>query len=602
MATTVANPTDLDFDVSRGNNASTQLEAPRGMGQRASRQNLSANNSAGALAASGGLANIMSQPAVKKATPTIIVMMAVALFLLAYSWIQAPPYKTLYPGLSESDRQAAYTALTGAEYSAKIDSKTGELKVPDNRYHEARMFLASRGLPQGSSAGGMSALNDDTSMTTSQFMEQVRYVNAMEQELARSITQIGTIQGARVHLASPKQSVFVRNRTPAKASVVVTPFAGRIISESQVQAIIHMVASSIPYLSADDVSVVDQRGKLLTDTNSFASMQLNSEQMSHKQRMEETYRNRIDAFLTPVVGMGNVRSEVDVKIDFTEIESTFEEYDGNDNGPRARSEVVALEKGLARAAIGVPGASSNIGEGQNSEGNADSDGMNTLSSKTTRNYEMDRAVRHVKRQGGTLERISVAVVINELSVPINDTPSEAAEGAEQNAGYSEKDIERFTALIKGVVGFDAARGDVVTIVATPFERLALIEETPVPWYENTQIVGMVKSTGVALAFIALLFFVVRPAIKTYSTPVGIAESGSSKDGELTQAELNMLGEADGASLKDIRAKLKPKRSGISADMLDTANTYDDKVALVRLLVADDAGRVANVLKKMIRPA
>jgi flagellar M-ring protein FliF len=544
----------------------------------------------------------MSQPAVKKAMPTIIVMMAVALFLLAYTWIQAPPYKTVYPGLSESDRQAAYTALMGAEYGAKIDSKTGELKVPDNRYHEARMFLASRGLPQGSSAGGMRALNDDTSMTTSQFMEQVRYVNAMEQELARSITQIATIQGARVHLASAKQSVFVRNRTPAKASVVVTPFAGRIISESQVQAIIHMVASSIPYLSADDVSVVDQRGKLLTDTNSFASMQLNSEQMSHKQRMEETYRNRIDALLTPVVGIGNVRSEVDVKIDFTEIESTFEEYDGNDNGPRARSEVVTLEKGSSGVAAGVPGASSNIGEGQNSEDKADSDDMSTVSSKTTRNYEMDRSVRHVKRQGGTLERISVAVVINELSVPVNDIQSEAEEGAEQNIGYSERDIERFTDLIKGVVGFDEARGDVVTIVSTPFERLALIEEIPVPWYENTQIIGMVKSTGVALAFIALLFFVVRPVIKTYTTPGGITENGSGKDGELTQAELNMLGAADGASLKDIRAKLKPKRSGISADMLDTANTYDDKVALVRLLVADDAGRVANVLKKMIRPA
>jgi flagellar M-ring protein FliF len=602
MATTVANPADLDLGTPSGNNAPAQLEAPRGMGQGATRQNLPANNSASALAVSGGLANIMSQPAVTKAMPTIIVMMAVALFLLAYSWIQAPPYKTVYPGLSESDRQAAYTALTGAEYSAKIDSKTGELKVPDNRYHEARMFLASRGLPQGSSAGGMSTLNDDTSMTTSQFMEQVRYVNAMEHELARSITQIRTIQGARVHLASPKQSVFVRNRTPAKASVVVTPFAGRIISESQVQAIIHMVASSIPYLSADDVSVVDQRGKLLTDTNSFASMQLNSEQMSHKQRMEETYRNRIDAFLTPVVGMGNVRSEVDVKIDFTEIDSTFEEYDGNDNGPRARSEVVTLEKGSAGLALGIPGAASNIGEGQNSEGNTDSDNMSTVSSKTTRNYEMDRSVRHVKRQGGTLERISVAVVINELSVPVNDTQSEAEEGADKDVGYSERDIERFTDLIKGVVGFDAARGDVVTIVSTPFERLALIEETPVPWYENTQIVGMVKSTGVALAFIALLFFAVRPAIKTYTTKGRITESGSGKDGELTQADLNMLGAANGASLKDIRAKLKPKRSGISADMLDTANTYDDKVALVRLLVADDAGRVANVLKKMIRPA
>jgi flagellar M-ring protein FliF len=251
--------------------------------------------------------------------PAIIGLLTLAIFIIAYSWVKEPLYRAVYPGLSESDRQAAFEALSGAAFGAKIDSKTGELKVPDGRYHEARIFLASRGLPQGSTAGGMSALNDDTSMTTSQFMEQVRYVNAMEQELARSITQIGSIQGARVHLASPKQSVFVRNRTPAKASVVVTPFAGRVVSKSQVQAIIHMVASSVPYLSADDVSVVDQRGKLLTETNSFASMQLNSEQMSHKQRMEETYRSRVDAFLTPVVGVGNVRSEVDVKIDFTEI-------------------------------------------------------------------------------------------------------------------------------------------------------------------------------------------------------------------------------------------------------------------------------------------
>ena len=600
MATTVANPAGLNLNTPRADNGPAQLEGPRGMGQGGLSKNLPANSGVGRLAigGGGGLADIMSQPAVKKAMPTIMVMMAVGLFLLAYSWIQTSPYKPVYPGLSESDRQAAYTALTGAEYKARIDSKTGELEVPDNRYHEARMFLASRGLPQGAAIGGMSALNNDSSMTTSQFMEQVRYVSAMEQELALSITQIGSIQGARVHLASPKQSVFVRNRTPAKASVVVTPFAGRVISESQVQAIIHMVASSVPYLSADDVSVVDQRGKLLTDTNSFASMQLNSEQMSHKQRMEETYRNRIDAFLTPVVGMGNLRSEVDVKIDFTEIESTFEEYDGNDNGPRARSETVSLEKGAATGfAGGIPGATSNMGSVGGSEED-ETDEMKTLSSKTTRNYEMDRAIRHVKRQGGTLERISVAVVINDLSV------ASGAEGdiSEQTTGYSEQDIERFTDLIKGVVGFDEARGDVVTIVSTPFEKLALIEAALVPWYENTQILGVIKSSAVALAFIALLFFVVRPAIKTYTTAAITVDSGSSKDGELTEAELNMLEAGDGASLQDIRTKLKPKRSGITASMLDTANTYDDKVALVRLLVADDAGRVANVLKKMIRPA
>jgi len=602
MATTIANPTDLNLGASAGSNSVPQLEAPKPSGQR---QNLSLGNTAErSLAVGGGFSNIMSQPAVQKAMPTIIVMVAVGLFLLAFSWIQTPPYKTVYPGLSEADRQAAYTALNGAEFSAKIDSKTGELKVPDNRYHEARIFLASRGLPQGAASGGMSALSDDSSMTTSQFMEQVRYVNAIEQELARSITQIGSIQGARVHLASPKQSVFVRNRTPAKASVVVTPFAGRVISASQVQAIIHMVASSVPYLSADDVSVVDQRGKLLTDNNSFASMQLNSEQMSHKQRMEETYRNRIDAFLTPVVGMGNVRSEVDVTIDFTEIESTFEEYDGNDNGPRARSEIVTLEKAPGSgSAQGIPGSASNVDASANATGSPDTEDLKTLSSKTTRNYEMDRAVRHVKRQGGTLERISVAVVINEAALATNTSAVEVeSENPVEPSGYSEQDIERFTDLIKGVVGFDAARGDIVTVVSTPFERLALIEEAPVQWFENTQITSIIKSSGVALAFIALIFFVIRPMIKTYTAPLSTLGAQATKDGELTQAELNMLEAGDGSSLKDIRAKLKPKRSGISADMLDTANTYDDKVALVRLLVADDAGRVANVLKKMIRPA
>ena len=254
--------------------------------------------------------DVLAQPAVRKAMPAIITLLTIVVFLIAYSLAKEPPYRSLYPGLSESDRQAAFEALSGAEFDVKINPESGDLIVTDERYHEARLFLASRGLPQEASVGGVGSLSEDASMTTSQFMEQVRYIAAMEQELARSISQIGSIQGARVHLASPKQSVFVRDRTPAKASVVVTPLAGRVVSASQVQAIVHMVASSVPHLSADDVSVVDQRGKLLTDMNSFVSMQLNSEQMSHKQRMEETYRNRIDAFLTPVVGLGNVRSAV----------------------------------------------------------------------------------------------------------------------------------------------------------------------------------------------------------------------------------------------------------------------------------------------------
>ena len=606
MATTVANPSDI---------ALTQdAEAPTSAPAVASEQAPPAAPNAISPSSLPSVREVLEQPAVRRSMPAIIALLTVAVFLMAYSWVQEPVYRTVYPGLSEADRQAAYEALSGADYGAKIDTGTGELKVPDARYHEARIFLASRGLPQGGATEGLDSLSTDASMTTSQFMEQVRYVAAMEQELARSIIQIGTIKAARVHLASPKQSVFVRNREQAKASVVVSPYPGRVVSASQVQAIAHMVASSTPYLAAEDVVIVDHRGKLLTDANTFDSMQLNAVQMEHKQRLEETYRHRIDTLLTPVVGEGNVRAEVDVQIDFTEIESTYEEYDGNDNGPRARSETLAVEKGSMMDARGIPGSLTNTApaepvtevDGQLvTESESTENGLSTLSSTTTRNYEMDRAVRHVKRQGGKLDRISVAVVINEPA-----SKAATAETAEDGqaldgtaaAGYSELEIERFTNLVKGVVGFNAERGDVVTIVSAKFEEPSIIENQ-MPWYESAQVMSTVKSLGAALTFIALLFIVIRPVIKSYLPAVDVAEDAESaviKDGELTQAELEMIELGDGESLEDIKAKLKPKKSTISADMLDTANTYDDKVALVRLLVAEDSGRVANVLKKMIK--
>lgn len=606
MATTVANPNDLNAPENIESNA--PVSSP--VASSAQSQTMSASPTPSASLPS--IRDVLEQPAVRKSMPAIIALLTIAVFIIAYSWVQEPAYRVVYPGLSEADRQAAFEALSSAEYGAKIDTQTGELKVPDARYHEARIFLASRGLPQGGATGGIDSLSDDASMTTSQFMEQVRYVSAMEQELGRSISQISTIQSARVHLASPKQSVFVRDRTPAKASVVVAPYPGRMVSPSQVEAITHMVSSSIPYLAAEDVVVVDQRGKLLTDANNFASMQLNSVQMEHQQRLEESYRSRIDALLTPVVGAGNVRAEVDVQMDFTEIESTYEEYDGNDNGPRARSEILTVEKGSARDARGVPGATSNtapldpvaVVDGQATAAEAENTGLSTLSSKTTRNYEMDRAVRHVKRQGGTLERISVAVVINEpIATEAGTEDGQELGGTVVAQGFSELELERLTNLVKGVIGFDEERGDSVTILPAKFEKPAPLDIQYI-WYENAQLMSALQSLAAALTFIALLFIVVRPIIKSYLPAVEILEedgSGAAKDGELTQEELNMIELGDGESLEDIKAKLKPKKSTISADMLDTANTYDDKVALVRLLVAEDSGRVANVLKKMIRP-
>ncbi len=603
MATTVANPADMNIAPAQAGRAQTPNNAASA--EQASASRAAASDSPGLSMA--GMQGVMSQPAVKKSMPAIMALLTLAVFIIAYSWVQQPPYRTLYPGLSDADRQAAFEALVAADFSASIDSKTGQLKVPDSRFHEARILLASKGLPQSGTVGGIASLSDDSSMTTSQFMEQVRYVSAMESELARSISQIASIQSARVHLASPKQSVFVRNRTPAKASAVVTPYPGRVVSASQVQAIVHMIASSVPYLSADDVAVVDQRGKLLTDSNQLASSSHNVEQIAHKQRMEDSYRNRIDSFLSQVVGAGNVRSEVDVLIDFTEIESTYEEYDGNNNGLRARSEILIEEKSAASGSGGIPGATSNAApldataviDGQliSQEGIGGA-GLDTLSSQTTRNYEMDRAVRHVKRQGGKLERLSVAVVLN--------TP-EADQEAGVAGAYSEQELERFTDLVKGVVGFNAARGDVVTIVSTRFEPAPPLQTITINWYENPQVISMIKTLAAALLFIALLYFVVKPTIGTYvanmEAEAAVAKAAA-KSGDMTMAALDdgspgPRKTAQDVSLYDAKRALENK-STISPEFMDNARSYDDKVALIRLLVAKEPERVANVFKKMIR--
>tara|TARA_B110000008_G_scaffold275370_1_gene312701 strand:- start:4252 stop:6045 length:1794 start_codon:yes stop_codon:yes gene_type:complete len=543
----------------------------------------------------GIIRKTISQPAVRRAMPAIIALAAVVLFILVYSWSQTSPYRTVYPGLSEADRQSAFEALSNADFSAKIDAQTGQLKVPSPRYHEARLYLASQGLPKSTATGSIGAMSETAAMTTSQFMEQVRYISAVEIELAASVAKISTIESARVHLATPKQSVFVRNREAAKASVVVSPYPGRVVSEAQVQAIIHLIASSVPYLATENVSVVDQRGELLTNYEGSRSL-MSSEQMDHKQSREEIYRNRINDFLSPIVGMGNVRSEVDMQIDFTEIESTYEEYDGNDNGPHARSEILTMEQKGDSLAMGIPGAVSNTAPTDGSKTDPEDDtktdqvltdpNINMLSSRTTRNYEMDKTIRYVKRQGGIVERISVAVVLNPprpivLEGEDQDEPDNAVSGE-----FSELELERFSNLVKSLIGFNADRGDVVTIVSARFETPQVIEPRLEPWYENGQMMSLIKSSAVVLAFIALLLLVVKPAIGVYSsasvaTPQALARTGAS------------------SSEKEQKPNSAVKK-GILGDVALSSRSYENKVETVRGLVETETGRVANLLKNMVQ--
>ena len=575
------------------------------------------------------MSEVFQQPAVRRAIPALFVLIALIVFAAIYSWTQEAPYRAVFPGMGEADQQSALDTLKAANHSPRIDVTSGQLMVPSGRYHEARILLASQGIPRNQGRGILESLKDQSALTTSQFMEQARYGAAIEQELAKSITQIGTIQSARVHLAQPKQSAFAREQVSVKASVMVTPFSGRVISPNQVQAIVHLVASSIPYLSASNVAVVDNLGNLISKSGAGNALGLTSLQAEHRGQAEELYRNRIIQLLEPVVGEGNVRAQVDLVMNFTEIETATEDFDAKKEGPKTRSEALSEERSSKEEGGGVPGSLSNKAPAEPAstpdtkskdeiKEAKEAESKSGLSTKTTRNYELDKVVRHVRNSQGGIDRVSVAVVIKERT----GEPGKGAspKGTSPSAGFTSEELERLTGLVKGVVGFTQDRGDVVNLMAAKFEPVSAPAAGPV-WYENDVTMNGIKVVMAGLILIAILLTVVLPVVKSYTS----ASSGQSSGLALSGPGLSGPGEqegvspgagsggdsdqggmtiADGETLEDFKARLKksaaPKKSSISADMLDTANTYDDKVALIRMLVQEDSGRVANVLKNMIK--
>lgn len=547
------------------------------------------------------LREVLAQPLVRRSIPPILALFTLLFFVMVYFWANEGNLRALYPNMSEADRSQAYEQLLNSDIGVSLDNRSGSLMVPTERYYEARMLLASAGLPAQANAQAMDSLGAASSMTTSQFMEQAQYTAAIESELSKSIVQISSVQSARVHLAAPRQSSYVRNREPAKASVVVIAHPGRTVSAAQVQAITSLVASSVPYLSIDDVSVVDQQGSLLTSGVS-AGLAIADEQAAFKRSIETEYKNKIVDLLTPIYGRENIQSDVDVTLDFSEFEATNEIFDANGSGPKAVSEVLVLDTSSSQTAGGVPGAQSNIApndtvltaaDGGEEDTQAGANG-GVRSSQTTRNYEIDRSIQYEKKQTGVVTKMSVAVVINEAAFG-----PRAENEANDGAANAPRDTTQIQGLVANAVGFSQARGDSVAVLVSPFRDLAIIED-PMSWYENPTLFGFAKMLLVALTFALVVVFVIRPLITAFLSPApALADGALLANDALSADEAGAIDFESGETLEQIKAKLKPKKSSISADMLDTANTYDDKVALVRMLVSEDSGRVANVLKKMV---
>jgi flagellar M-ring protein FliF len=528
--------------------------------------------------------------------------------------------------MSETDRSEAFAQLQSANIPVYIDQNLGTLMVPDDEYYQARMLLAANGLPRDGSTQALDSLSATSSMTTSQFMEQAQYTATIEGEIARSIMRISTIESARVHLAAPRQSSYIRNRQPAKASVVLETYPGRVVSPSQVQAIINLVASSVPYLSIDDVSVVDQMGSLLSDVDeSSGLLEEATEQAAFKRNLEAEYHNKIMRLLSPIVGSTNVRSDVDITVDFSEFESTAEIFDRSGTGPSTRSEMMQVDTSAVTPATGIPGETSNVAPQDTILVDAnlvanESDSSNIRSSQTTRNYEVDREIQYQKSSTGEITKLSVAVVLNRNAI------SELTLGNEESTDAF--DVSRIQSLVASAVGIDESRGDSIMVLVSQFRG-----EDPEPvviWYENNSIRNYATMGLVLVGFILFLILVIKPIIiGIYGRPIkpkttkllGKMEGENSENEELSDAEIAEMGiynnlkdgekvlrseedikaraEETGETLEELKARLKPKKSNVSADMFDTANTYDDKVNIVRMLVDEDSSRVASLLKKMV---
>ncbi|AKJ69728.1 flagellar M-ring protein FliF [Pandoraea thiooxydans] len=459
----------------------------------------------------------------------------VAVFVALLLWARTPDYQVLYSNLSDRDGGAIITALQQMNVPYKFAEHGGAILVPSDQVHEARLRLATQGLPKGGSVGF--ELMDHQPFGISQFAEQVNYQRALEGELARTVEAISSVQGARVLLAIPKPSVFVRDQQKPTASVMLTLYPGRVLDDGQVNAIVHMVASSVPDMPASNVTVLDQNGNLLSAPASDA-LGLDANQLKYVRALEQSYQRRIEAILTPLVGQGNVHAQVSADIDFSRVEQTAETYKPNQGDQAILSQQTSESQQVGGQSVGgVPGALSNqppatptaspannlapaqsqrqanaAGTGQPPGGASAAQapqGPRSDRKDSTVNYQVDRTIRHTQEASGGVKRISAAVVVNYR-------PGVNAAGKPALVPLTSAQLQQIQGLVKDAIGFSGTRGDTVNVVNSPFELTKAPVDTQ-PWWQRSRNIELAKYIGkyalVILVGLYLWFGVLRPALR-----------------------------------------------------------------------------------------
>ena len=554
---------------------------------------------------------IRDRPGFRRAFPTLLASITAVAALVLYWGMQKPELTTLYSSLPASEKSRVLTSLKDMGVEVELDPVTGDILVPMDAYHQARISLAAQGIPEQAIDSNSDLANLPIGVSRS--VEGVTIRRAQELELAKSIVEISSVKSARVHLAIPEKSVFVRDQNPPTASVFVNLKNGRKLDKTQVLAITNLIAASIPNMNPNDVSIVDQFGNLLSNSPDDPDQALADSQLEYRMRLEQIYRSRIQSLVTPIVGANNINAQVNLEIDFTRREVSQEIVDPSASA--TLSEQNSMNVTAKKEALGIPGAISNeppqeatVQEAQTQAGlalNSNTNEQQQFETKSTtelKNYENSKTFETVKNPSNTIIRVDAAVLVRDKKIVDPETQEVTYEP------LSDDVKNQLRELISSALGLKLDRGDTLTIASQPF--IEEFEGFEVNWYETPWFRATVENGLLVLLISVVALGVVRPMINKILVPTASTNSVMELYAEAeTMAELATKRAAEtsavevdeGESLDEIKAKLKPKkRSGISADLLDTANTYDDKVALVRMIVTDEAGRVANVFKQMMR--
>jgi flagellar M-ring protein FliF len=512
------------------------------------------------------------QPAVQRALPMIATTTAIGIAALAWFMTQSAPQAQLFAGLDDNDKAAVADALQSQGIGHTIDPATGALTVDADKVYQARIALAGQGLPKAAPSGD--SLIASLPMGSSRAIEGETLRSAREADLSRTIETIDAVKSARVHIAAAEPSLFVREDKPATASVMLTLQNGRSLSDGQVQAIRFLVASSVPGMNADQVQVIDQRGALLSDGASNGDMKA----FQLQTQVEDRFRRALDTLLGPMLGAGNYTVEVHADVDMSESQATRESFPKDDRALTSEQVTRTVSGEGVPPAVGIPGALSNQPPQASTVTNAapvptapGAPAAQTNSNENaTRAYEVGREISVTHQPQGQLRRVSVAVALNQGKKALTQT-----------------DIAKIDSLVKGAIGFDAARGDMVAINQRPFVQ---VEDAAPAFYDQPWFLPLIKQVGAIFAALLAFFFIGRPLIRAAK------QRATQRAEREAQIEETLL-----AVTENPAALASPHASSeITLEMIEAAPSYEARANLVREFVRQDSARAALVVRQLMQ--